>query len=482
MRRSLAWRVAASCLVVALVAVAVAAVVALRLVSETARQTTQAVLAQEADIIAAQLAEPTLVGNPGPARQAAASRKLVQTLQAQGVDIVLLPRARPGTGPVGTALTEANAERALAGVPVSASVDVDGRTYVVEARPALTGAFALVRRSDTGPLGNGLIRRNLGFALLAGIGVALVVGLVVGTLMARPLRRTAAAAHLLRGGRRDVRVPVRGPAEVAEVAGAVNDLADALARSEARQREFLLQVSHELRTPLTAVRGFAESLADGVVTGDDVAPTGATIVAEAARLDRLVGDLMELARLEADDFRLDLMRVDLGAVAREAGTVWDARCRAAGVVFSLHAPPSPVWVTADPRRLRQVVDGLAENALRVTTPGGSLAFAVFPGGALQVRDGGPGLAPEDYAVVFDRGVLHERYRGHRPVGAGGVGLALVHGLVTRMGGTITAEPVPEGGACFTVALAAVKDGSGPGGTPGGSPAGSGCVTARRSGR
>ena len=143
--------------------------------------------------------------------------------------------------------------------------------------------------------------------------MALVVGLVVGTLMARPLRRTAAAAHLLRGGRRDVRVPVRGPAEVAEVAGAVNDLADALARSEARQREFLLSVSHELRTPLTAVRGFAESLADGVVTGDDVAPAGATIVAEAARLDRLVGDLMELARLEADDFRLDLLRVDLGA-------------------------------------------------------------------------------------------------------------------------------------------------------------------------
>jgi hypothetical protein len=94
MRRSLAWRVAASCLVVALVAVAVAAVVALRLVSETARQTTQAVLAQEADIVAAQLADPALVGNPVPARQAAASRKLVQTLQAQGVDIVLLPRAR----------------------------------------------------------------------------------------------------------------------------------------------------------------------------------------------------------------------------------------------------------------------------------------------------------------------------------------------------------------------------------------------------
>ena len=371
-RRSLAWRVAASCLAVALVAVAVAGVVALRLVSETARQVTQDVLAQEADIVAAQLADPALIGNPGPVRQAAASRKLVQTLQGQGVDIVLLGRARTGTGPIATALTKADADRSLSGTPVSASVDVAGRTYVVEARPAATGAFALVRRSDTGPLGNGLIRRNLGFALLAGGGVALVVGLVVGTLMARPLRRTATAAHLLRGGRRDVRVPVQGPAEVAEVAGAVNDLADALARSEARQREFLLSVSHELRTPLTAVRGFAESLADGVVTGEDVAPTGATIVAEAARLDRLVGDLMELARLEADDFRLDLMTVDLAALAREAAAVWDARCRATGRHLHLaraaasgvgdRGPPAPAPGARRPGRERPAGDARGRAA------------------------------------------------------------------------------------------------------------------------
>ena len=69
---------------------------------------------------------------------------------------------------------------------------------------------------------------------------------------------------------------------------------------------------------------------------------------------------------------------------------------------------------------------------------------------MQVRDGGPGLAPEDYPVVFERGVLHDRYRGRRPVGSGGVGLALVHGLVVRMGATIRVTPAPEGGACFTV--------------------------------
>ena len=144
----------------------------------------------------------------------------------------------------------------------------------MEARPARTGAFALVRPADTGPLGWPRLRpRNIGFALLVGVAVgAWWSGSWSGTLLARPLRRTAAAAR--RAARRAAGragAGRAGRAEIAEVAGAVNELADALARSEERQREFLLSVSHELRTPLTAVRGFAESLADGVVTGDEVA-------------------------------------------------------------------------------------------------------------------------------------------------------------------------------------------------------------------
>ncbi|MBN9097331.1 MAG: HAMP domain-containing histidine kinase [Pseudonocardia sp.] len=443
--RSLAWRVTASCLLVALVAVGVAALVSLRLVTATARQVTHDVLAQQADVVAAQLDD-----SGGAVRSVLGLGKVVQVIQGQGVAVVPLTGRRVGSADTGVAeaITRSGAARALTGTPVSATVDVGGTVYLVEARPSLSGAFALVRTSEDGPLGSGLLRRNIGFALLAGVGVAVLVGVVVGTLLARPLRRTAAAAHLLRTGRRDVRVPVRGPTEVAEVAGAVNDLADALARSEARQREFLLSVSHELRTPLTAVKGFAESIIDGV-GGDDAAPV---ILHEAERLDRLVTDLMELARLEADDFPLDLLPVDLTALAAEAAQVWRARSRDAGVEFRLVVPDGPVRVTADPRRLRQVLDGLAENALRVTPAGAPLVFAVLAGGALQIRDGGPGLAPEDYAVVFERGALHDRYRGHRPVGVGGIGLALVHGLVMRMGGTVHAGPADEGGACFTVFL------------------------------
>jgi signal transduction histidine kinase len=145
--------------------------------------------------------------------------------------------------------------------------------------------------------------------------------------------------------------------------------------------------------------------------------------------------------------------VDVAALAREAGSVWAARAAAAEAEFRLDVPATPVPARADPRRLRQVVDGLADNALRVLPPGAPLVLAVraAPGSVvLEVRDGGPGLAPDDYRVAFDPGVLHERYRERR--GAGGVGLALVHGLVQRMGGRIAAAPAPEGGAGFTIHL------------------------------
>jgi signal transduction histidine kinase len=388
---------------------------------------------------------------------------VVDVLRGQGVTVVVVTTrgTTPGAGPLAPVLTQADVARVLTGQPVSRTVSSRGTQYLVEARPAPVGGFVLVRTAETGPLGGALVRRNFGFALLVGVTVAVVVGVVVGQFLARPLRRTATAARTLRSGRRDVRIPVAGPAEVSDVAGAVNELADALVRSEQRQRLFLLSVSHELRTPLTAVRGFAESLADGVVTGDDAVHAGQVIVRESERLDRLVGDLMELARLEADDFRLDPVVVNLAALVTDAATVWQARCAEAEVAFVVRATPTP-RVRVDPRRLRQVLDGLAENALRVVPAGAPLVFATGGdgGGAwVQVRDGGPGLAPEDYPVVFERGALHDRYRGRRPVGSGGVGLALVHGLVTRMGGTIHATPAPEGGACFTVVFPAA---AGPG--------------------
>ncbi|MGW6446803.1 HAMP domain-containing sensor histidine kinase [Lentzea sp. NPDC055074] len=427
---NLAGRIALLCLGVAFVAVTVAGFVSIRLVLSTSQQVSREFLRSQADVVAGQIS----------------NNRVEQILEGQDIAIVRITADGDVTGPDRAAVRAVRAVDYRAVLSGSAVSGVSGRLNV-EARPSGAGGFALVQQTETSGTYRKLIR-NIMVALGVGLGVAVLAGLALGSFLARPLRRVASVAHSMSTGRRDLRVPISGTHELAEVSQAVNSLADALQRSEARQRDFLLSVSHELRTPLTAVTGFAESLADGVVTGTQVAPVGTVILDEARRLDRLVTDLLDLARLGADDFRLDMAALSLEPVVRSAAEVWHARCHARGVHFTLEVASSPV-VWADARRLRQVIDGLMENALRVTPAGHPVVLALS--GVLEVRDGGPGLAAEDYPVAFDRGVLHARYQESRPVGTG-VGLALVHGLVTRMGGTIVAGPAAEGGAAFTVTL------------------------------
>jgi two-component system sensor histidine kinase BaeS len=344
----------------------------------------------------------------------------------------------------------------LAGGSVSGDRRVAGREVVVEGRP-LEGGGAIVLAQDAGL--SGTTTRELGraeiVALIAGLAGGAFAGVLLARRLARPLRRTADGARRLAAGDRGVHIEPEGPAEVAEVTDALNALGGALASSEQRQREFLLSVSHELRTPLTAIRGYAEALADGVVEPAAVPATGGTMVAEAERLDRLVSDLLDLARLGAQDFRVEPRPADIAALVSAAADVWRQRCAAEGVTFALELPlVAPPAIETDPARVRQIVDGLAENALRVTPAGRPIVFAVQAGDGtvvVEVRDGGPGLTDDDLAVAFDRAVLYERYRGVRRVGTG-LGLALVAGLATRLGARVSAGHAPEGGAAFRLLL------------------------------
>ncbi|ANN16298.1 two-component sensor histidine kinase [Amycolatopsis orientalis] len=446
-RTSLALRITVVCLAIAAVAVVVAGLVAARLIRTAGTDVLRQSLSAQADVVASQL-DDTGIGNR------LGVGKVAEVVRGQGIDVVV----RRPNGTLDGAGTIAASAAAKAGLTRSGSdtVLVDGQQYLVEVRTVGTrgAAFALVQSAKTGEAQGRPLVRNIVLALGAGLAVAAIAGLVLSRMLSRPLRRAASVANGMRSGRRDLRVPVEGPSEVADVAKSVNELADALQYSEARQREFLLSVSHELRTPLTAVTGFAEAIGDGVAEGEDARRAGQTIHREAARLERLVSDLLELARLGADEFRLDPTRLDLAALVEECADVWRLRCTRQDVTLLVERPPGEVPVIADPRRLRQVVDGLAENALRVTPAGAPIVFSLVAAegqARLAVRDGGPGLGPEDYPVAFDRGVLNKRYRDRRPVGSG-IGLALAHGLVTRMGGTLTAGPAPEGGAAFTVAF------------------------------
>ncbi len=341
---------------------------------------------------------------------------------------------------------------------LSTQGDVASGRVFVEGRSLVSGG-ALVLEQPVSIAGGsaqaGLLRFLM--ALFIGLLVAIPIGYFAASRLVRPLRAARDAAYEMQAGSRDVRLEPEGPSEVAEIALALNSLSSALNISERRQREFLLSVSHELRTPLTAVKGYAEALADDVIEPQDVAKTGATVAAEAARLDRLVSDLLDLARLGAVDFHVNPAQVDLVEIGEDAAEVWSTRCEREDVRFVQELPSDPLMAVTDPMRLRQIIDNLSENALRVSPSGSIVVLAmrqVFDGVEVEVRDSGPGLTADDMAIAFEPGALYERYRGVRPVGTG-LGLALVGRLASGLGGYARVTTAPEGGACFTVFLPTV---------------------------
>jgi two-component system OmpR family sensor kinase len=456
-RTGLATRIAVVTTSAAAVAVLIAGLVSGVLVRLATQANGKTVLKQEASLA---------VATAGSAKSGRVEvpASTIALLKSQNVRLVVVQPNGLVTGPGGAAevrgtVTPAQVAQIQAGQPFEATRKLIGGSYFVEGRPITTGPAAgggvvLLQKVAAARSAEGSIRLRLLIALLAGLIVAALTGVLLARRLARPLQHAAGAARRLSTGARDVRLVPEGPAEVAAVADALNALSSALATSEGRQRDFLLSISHELRTPLTAVKGYAEALSDGVVPAAAVEATGHIMLAESSRLERLVSDLLDLARLGAQDFRIDVTTFDLVALVRQATLVWSDRCAKEDVPFGVELPDAPVVIQSDPTRVRQIIDGLAENALRVTPSGRPIVFAV---GAttheaiVQVRDGGPGLTDDDCRVAFDRSALYDRYRGVRRVGTG-VGLALVAGLAGRLGGRAAAGRSPEGGACFTITL------------------------------
>ncbi len=339
-------------------------------------------------------------------------------------------------------------DRLAHGFAASGSVTFQGHSYYYAAEPRVQRKYFVLLRpksvtgSDWSPFAFGLL-----LAALAGSLLAAVAAWLLARRIARPVHRVAAASRSLARGTRPDPVPVEGAAELATLATAFNDLAEQLARAREAERNFLLSVSHELKTPLTAIRGYAEALQDGAIDPEEVA---STIAVEAARLERLVRDLLDLARMNRTDFSVHNSPIDLAEVAEDAVRRYETQADAFGVkLVAIAEGPSPADADAD--RVLQVVSNLVENALRLTPRGGEVRVVSAPG-LLRVEDTGPGLAPEEREHAFERFYLHERYGRERPVGTG-LGLAIVKELIVAMGGSVEVTSEPGRLTAFTVRLA-----------------------------
>ncbi|MCC7077531.1 MAG: HAMP domain-containing histidine kinase [Acidimicrobiia bacterium] len=300
--------------------------------------------------------------------------------------------------------------------------------------------------------------------LAAGLSaLALAVGMSVwfANRLTRPLRRLQAAAGAIANGDLTARVEPTSGDEVGVLGETFNTMADELGRARQTERSFVMSVSHDLRTPLTSIKGYAEAIADGAVTGDAAVAAGQVIEAEAGRLERLVHDLLDLARLDASEFRLHVQSVDLDADLRELAASFARRADEAGLEFSVAGSPLPE-IRTDPDRVAQVVANLLENSLRYTQEGRAISLTwtaaspqpdAWPRGAVRidVSDTGDGIPPEHLPHVFERLYVAGHLPGARQVGTG-LGLAIVAELTLALGGRATVDSTPGAGTTFSVWL------------------------------
>jgi signal transduction histidine kinase len=308
---------------------------------------------------------------------------------------------------------------------------------------------------------------GLRYYLLVGA-IALVAAAVLALVLARrftdPLRSASETTRRIAAGDLEATMPPTPHyPEFTELATSINAMGSTLGRARDQERQFLLSVSHDLRTPLTSIRGYADAIVDGAAP--DPVAAASVIAAESQRLERLVQDLLDLARLDADRFSLQLAPVDCLDVARGVADAFRPRAGQLGLeLVTTPLPAGPLWVRADPDRLGQVLANLVENAFafaahRVVVGAGPVGTAP----AVWVVDDGPGIATDELDRVFDRHYTSDRRRGRRT--GTGLGLAIVSELAQAMGAAVTAEsPVAEGHGTRMVVWLRPDGGPDPSGT------------------
>ena len=305
--------------------------------------------------------------------------------------------------------------------------------------------------------------------LTAVAAAVLIVGAVLTSVMIfgparRRLRLLEGAARRLGSGDLTVRAPAKGGDEIAAVASAFNAMAsdlaaraEALAASDRMRRQLLADVSHELNTPVTAMRGYLETLRMEKV-GLDAATRERyfeTIERETLRLDRIVQDLVDLARLENGVGAMDTRVFAIERVFEHVVARHEAEAARRGVALRVSIGEGADQIVADPDRIEQVVENLMANALRFTPSGGAIELSSrIEGGSvvLSVVDSGEGIAPQHLAHVFDRFYKADPSRVRDENGSG-LGLSISKAIVERHHGSIEVTSVP-GRTAFTITLPA----------------------------
>jgi signal transduction histidine kinase len=305
------------------------------------------------------------------------------------------------------------------------------------------------------------VRGTLIFAGVIALAVSMVLGLLIARRMTTPLARLRRASSRLAQGQLDERAPRSDIVEIDDLARQFNVMADRLSESlrmlEAdrdRLREFVADVSHELRTPIAALRAFTELQRDGQVDDATRREFLDRSSEQISRLDWMSTNLLDLSRIDAGIFPLDVRPGDLRDPIRSVVEAHAELAEQRGVSLLSEVPPAPVMLPFDRERIVQLLSNLVGNGLKFTPRGGQVRVTLIDqeeGAVLEVRDSGPGILAAELPHVFERFFRGTNVGDARASGSG-LGLAIARSIVEMHGGQIEVASAIGEGSVFTVRL------------------------------
>ncbi|MFR7477913.1 MAG: ATP-binding protein [Acutalibacteraceae bacterium] len=288
------------------------------------------------------------------------------------------------------------------------------------------------------------ILRMFLWAAIAAFAIAFFAAWGFSFRMVQPLRKMAAAARSFGEGDFSVRVEESGQDEIGELAVAFNAMATSLADSECANRSFIANVSHELKTPMTTISGFIDGILDGTIPPDQEKKYLRIVSSETKRLSRLVRTMLDLSRIDNGELHLRMRRFDLTNTMLNALLSFEQRIEEKNLQILGLENAESLYVDGDPDMIHQVLYNLIENAVKFTPDGGYIALKMEkqPGKTyMSIRNSGPGIAPDEVEMVFDRFYKTDRSRNKDKTGMG-LGLYIVRTIIRQHGGEITASSIP----------------------------------------
>ncbi|MNB97754.1 Alkaline phosphatase synthesis sensor protein PhoR [compost metagenome] len=337
--------------------------------------------------------------------------------------------------------------------------DPAGHSYFIIGKPIMEGdttQSALYVMSSTESMKQSLASiRNL--LLIAGIGAfILAIGItgVIAMILSRPLIKMQKATRKIAAGELETRLSIRSNDEIGFLAEAINDLAVDLQRYRDTRQEFLANISHELRTPITYLEGYTKVIKDGLYETEGERDLYLDIIhQEAHRLQHLVDDLFELAKMEEGKVTLTQEWIDLSQLAEQAVRRVELKAKEKGLQLKLQLSGDAYMIRGDQKRMEQIIMNLLENAIRYTDEGEIIVHVEFAADAatLIVEDTGIGIPEEELPYIFERFYRVEKSRS-RQYGGSGLGLSIVKKLVELHGGKIRMISQPGAGTRCEVQL------------------------------